>query len=73
MGAEREKRWETMTEGKKPFWHEIARQVERYANAKPLTDDEFDELIRRCRANAQALPKHADEIDKSGKIKKRGK
>ena len=53
-----------MPEGWKPgFWHEIARRVEKEFKP-PLTDEEFEDMIRRGRANVEWLRKLADEIER---------
>ena len=55
-----------MTEGRKlGFWHEIARRVEKEFKP-PLTDEEFEDMIRRGRANVEWLRKLADEIERKG-------
>jgi hypothetical protein len=50
-----------MAEGKKPgFWHDIARQVEKEANATPTTAEVLAEWIRRGRPHAQRIRKLAN-------------
>jgi hypothetical protein len=58
-----------MTDRKPGFWHDIARQAERDANVKPMTDAEFNELVRRRRRNVQLLRKLADDLDNRGTTK----
>jgi hypothetical protein len=54
----------TMTEGRKlGFWHAIARRVEKEIRPPP-TEVDFEEIIRRRRANAARIRRIADEIKK---------